>query len=91
MKKNKKNETNGAKAAWHCEHGITVNLGRKHTFECLQTTLPSLVADILWTVKFNADGTKCCNVMNMKVMSNTEIQNACNSHTNNLTNVQTWS
>ena len=27
-----------------CEHGITVNLGRKQTFECRQTTLPSLVS-----------------------------------------------
>ena len=39
-----------------CEHGINVNLGRKHTFECRQTFLPSLVTDSLWTVKFDADG-----------------------------------
>ena len=91
LAKMKKHETKGAKAAWPVTHGINLNLGRKHTFECLQTTLPSLVADSLWTVKFNADGTKCCNVMNMKVMLNTEMQNACISHTNNLTNVQTRS
>ena len=24
------------------EHGININLGRKHTFECRQTILPSL-------------------------------------------------
>ena len=32
-----------------CEHGINVNLGRKHTFECRQRILPSLVTDSLWT------------------------------------------
>ena len=40
-----------------CEHGINVNLGRRHTFECRQTTLPSLVTDSLCTVKFDANGT----------------------------------
>ena len=39
-----------------CEHGINVNPGRKHTFECRQTILSSLVTDSLWTVKFDADG-----------------------------------
>ena len=39
-----------------CEHGINVNLGRKHTFECRQTILPSLVTDSLRMVKFDADG-----------------------------------
>ena len=39
-----------------CEHGNNVNLGRKHTFECRQTVLPSLVTDSLWTVTFDADG-----------------------------------
>ena len=39
-----------------CEQGINVSLGRKHTLECRQTILPSLVTDSLWTVKFDADG-----------------------------------
>ena len=39
-----------------CEHGINVSLGRKHTWECRQTFLPSLKMDSLWTVKFDADG-----------------------------------
>ena len=39
-----------------CEHGINVNLGRKHTFVCPQKILPSLVPDSLWTVYFDADG-----------------------------------
>ena len=40
-----------------CEHGINVNLRRRHTVECRQTTLLSLVTDSLWTVKFDARGT----------------------------------
>ena len=28
-----------------CEHGINVNFGWKHTFECRQTILPSAVTD----------------------------------------------
>ena len=51
--KNTKPEVQGCLA---CEHGINVNLGRKHTFECRQTILPVLVTDSLWTVKFDADG-----------------------------------
>ena len=39
-----------------CEHGINVNLGRKHTVECRQTILPSLETDSLWTVKLDTDG-----------------------------------
>ena len=39
-----------------CEHGLNVNLGRKHTFECRQTILPSLLPNSLWTVKSDADG-----------------------------------
>ena len=39
-----------------CAHGINVNLGRKHSSECRQTFLPSLVTDNLWTVTFAADG-----------------------------------
>ena len=39
-----------------CEHGINVSLGWKHTLECRQTILPSLVTDSFWTVKFDADG-----------------------------------
>ena len=39
-----------------CEHVMNVNLGRKHTFECRQTIVPSLVTDSLWTVNFDADG-----------------------------------
>ena len=38
-----------------CEHGINVSIGRKHTFACRQTSLPSLVTDSTWTVKFDAD------------------------------------
>ena len=54
--KNTKPKVQGCLA---CEHGINVNLGRlgrKHTFECRKTILPSLVTDSLWTVKFDADG-----------------------------------
>ena len=39
-----------------CAHGINVNLGRKHSAECRQTILPSLVTDNLWKVTFAADG-----------------------------------
>ena len=39
-----------------CEHGINVSIGRKHTFACRQTILPSLVANSMWTGKFDADG-----------------------------------
>ena len=53
-----------------CEHGINVNLGRKHTFECRQTILPFLVTDSLWKVKFDEEGKVW---MSMKVMTNTEI------------------
>ena len=40
-----------------CEHGINVNLGRKHTFDCRQDNA-SLFRNRqrLWTVKFDADG-----------------------------------
>ena len=34
-----------------CEHGIHVKFGRKHTFECRQKILPSLVSDSLWTMR----------------------------------------
>ena len=44
--KNTKPKVQGCLA---CEHGINVNLGRKHTFECRQTILH-------WTVKFDSDG-----------------------------------
>ena len=47
--KNTKSKVQGCLA---CEHGINVNLGRRHTDECRHTTLPSLVTDSLWTVKF---------------------------------------
>ena len=40
-----------------CEHGINVNLGRRHTHACRQTTLPFLVSDSLWAVTFDAHGT----------------------------------
>ena len=53
LKKNTKPQVQGCLA---CEHGINVSLGRKHTFDCRQTILPSLVKDSLWTVKFDADG-----------------------------------
>ena len=49
--KNTKPKVQGCLA---CEHGINVNLGRKHTFECRQTILP-LVTDSLCTVNFDAD------------------------------------
>ena len=51
--KNTKPKVQGCLA---CEHGINVNLGRKHTFESRQTILPSLATGSLWTVKFDADG-----------------------------------
>ena len=50
----------------------------EHTFECPQTSLPSLVPASFWTVTQMA---RCSNFMNMEVMMNTEIQNACDSHT----------
>ena len=40
-----------------CGCGINVNLGRRHTVQCRQTTLPSLVSDCLWSAKFDAHGT----------------------------------
>ena len=52
--KNTKPEVQGCLA---CERGINVSLVRKHTFDCRQTLLPSLLTDSLWTVKFDADGT----------------------------------
>ena len=52
--KNTKSKVQGGLA---CEHGINVNLGRRHTVQCRHTTLPSLVSDSLWTVKFDAHGT----------------------------------
>ena len=51
--KNTKPKVRGCLA---CEHGINVSLGRKHTLECRQTIIPSLVTDSLWTVKLAADG-----------------------------------
>ena len=51
--KNTKPKVQGCLA---CEDGINVNLNRKHTFECRQKILPSLVTDSWWTVKFDADG-----------------------------------
>ena len=51
--KNTKPKVQGCLA---CAHGINVNLGRKHSSECRQTFLPSLVTDNLWTVTFAADG-----------------------------------
>ena len=51
--KNTKPKVQGCSA---CEHGISVNLCRKHTVQRRQTILPSLVTDSLWTVKFGADG-----------------------------------
>ena len=38
------------------EHGINVSIVRKHTFASRQTSLPSLVKDNMWTMKFDADG-----------------------------------
>ena len=60
-----------------CEHGINVNLGRKHTFECRQTMLPSLVTDSLWTAKFDADGRVLKRDEHEHLT--TQIQNACDS------------
>ena len=51
LAKMKKHETKGARLLGPVTHGINVNLGRKHTFECRQTILRSLVADSLWTVE----------------------------------------
>ena len=51
--KNTKPKVQGCLA---CEYGINVSLGRRHTFECRHTILPSLVTSSLWTVKFDADG-----------------------------------
>ena len=72
-----------------CEHGINVNLGRKHTFDCRQTILPSLVPDSLWTVEFDADG---------KVLKRHEhgddVEHRDSKrvrYTHKLTKVQTWS
>ena len=44
------------KSKFSSQQWLHVNLGRKHTFECRQTILPSLVTDSLWTVKFDAAG-----------------------------------
>ena len=71
-----------------CERGINVNLGRKHTVECRQTTLHSLVTCSLWMVKFDADG-KVLNRHEHDDDGDAETQNACDSLTSNLTNVQT--
>ena len=43
------------KSKFSSQQWLHVNLGRKHTFECRQTILPSHVTDSLWTVKFDAD------------------------------------
>ena len=43
--KNTKPKVQGCLA---CEHGINVSIGRKHTFACRQTILPSLVTDSMW-------------------------------------------
>ena len=51
--KNTKPKVRGCLA---CEHGVNVKFGRKHTFECRQTILPSLVTDSMWTMRFDADG-----------------------------------
>ena len=53
--KMKNTKTKGARFL-ACEHGINVNLGRKHTFDCRPTILPCRVTDSMWTVKFDADG-----------------------------------
>ena len=53
---NMKNTKPKVQSCLACEHGINVSLGRKHTLECRQTILPSLVTDSSGTVKFDADG-----------------------------------
>ena len=47
--KNTKPKVQGCLA---CERGINVSLGRKHTFDCRQTVLPSLVIRQFEDVKF---------------------------------------
>ena len=53
MMKHTKPKVHGCLA---CGHGINVDAGRTITVECGQTVLSSLLADSLWTVKFDADG-----------------------------------
>ena len=88
MKKTRNQRCQGCLA---CEHGITVNLGRKHTVRMSTDNSSLSRRRQLVDGEIQRRCHKVCNVMNMKVMLNTEIQNACISHTNNLTIVQTRS
>ena len=71
-----KNTTRKVQGCQACGHGINVSLSRKHTFDCRQPILPSLVTDSLWTVKFDADG---------KVLKHREFENDDDHR-----GVQTW-
>ena len=75
-----------------CEHDINDSLGKKLTFECRQTILPSLVTDSLWTVKFDADGKV---LRRHEHEGNDEHRDSkrvqFSKKKNNLTNVQPWS
>ena len=76
-----------------CEHDINDSLGKKLTFECRQTILPSLVTGSLWTVKFDADGGKV--LRRHEHEGNDEHRDSkrvqFSKKKNNLTNVQPWS